>query len=1666
MKENKWLKLVEEMRGGNIPKMQNGEETILNANKEVDEWNKEYVQSSNYRNLLNKAGLNDREIEDRINAVLNFNVNSDITFDETNPSMGSMYNTATTTSGGWNMPMTTFPGEGVDMINYNPSLMTNHPAYDNEGIAVGGWPAVSAHEQGHLLGPGGLNRSTTKTLKGIAKDNKRYLKSFAGGNKKTYRHAKDPDEMRANLLQLRYQMGNSGLYNSSEETPFTQEDLMKIADFDENGTFIQYKPEFNNELLQTIPPEDVIWMMNNIAQNQEIGDNLPDGMMRAQQGGSLPQFQNGEEPIYGGMLPEVGVSALTDKTYNTLSDPQKQVYSTFVNPNGDISQTVDIGDYSRTWSTKDEGNRLMHWKGALQMTEDLGIKNIHNTPYEAPGWFFGLNEGSTNYPIDKDGNFRPHAMSKIKDIHIPAYNTKNSRHGWMNNHIKNKREDLLDPTGPGGGGVGMWDFENMLDETDLTPEQQEYIKQQYISSPTAEKDLELYEKTFRDNRGPGEGRQFYFDNLIAEYAHIPEYHRTNTWWNRPITNLKRAYRGIKEGKWPDTSNYKDPHDIEHMTHTGPDSFEEKLRSKYEIKKFGGSLPKFQGTKNSEVSNIEGVTVGEDGRLVMSQNSDIKDAIIDDSYTEGYKKRWANEVANNISGGYNLTNRGYKSDLSNVTELRREGLLNTEEYFGMPSEYGIEDSYFGDRGGYKYMGGVGGVSYLGDRFMIDSETGQVPEYLSDRYNPAKHNSRLYYGQNIRPNNKLNNLKRSLFGNNNHNQKEFDQVREHELGHAFTNNQTLITPYAAQLLTKAKTLDEDRSDVSFKDWKKMNNLGKRGFGQWGSDLLKHMDLKGGDSRIEQYNKWQDTETGDYLTDPAEVWTRYKKGQKHLKDAGIFDHTTGQSFTEDDYNKVKEWMLTDDFKNADSDVREFFGTNDWTSEFNKEIEKDDMIEIMNNVADTNTGMPLGMSKYGGSLPKAQDGLNEFCANAPIIDSGGKVFAQCENREYDSEHIGELGATMSVGKLNDDFTSSFGLSGGYTFNPSGGTGGLKTYIGGNYGLRATENSSIEDGLNGTNVDMNTYMKGLASLGYTGEVGGNSYNWQTPTQYELGAYADKDLIGNNGTTFGGYGRFGPINIKAGYNPKTGSEFSAGFGLPIREKGGSIKHTIKRGDSGKSLFEQYGVKGSDILKHNDIKYFKEGSEVEIPKYQDVGEFNIDLTSQADNTYVQQPQFNIPIAEEEQYVDQFGSPHGSHFPSGPEPTLWNKIVNAAANPLGTFGYSVRGQDIPWGNVPRHGNPLDTFALGMINPASWWESGEAAVGEFKQGNILAGSLEALGAIPTIPAGIGATRKLLPDVIIKPILSGAKSIKSFISPKFVSEIDWSKWNKAIPENKELLDEYHLIEQTAKKNKTWMKNLDGSDFLGSPEQFVQVNSNNFKLAYPEGFTSVYRGFDETGGMSGGSQLRSSNPFGKGKPKNDRRQYYTGMFTGDEVVANSYRSNDGTLLNLAMKNSDNSLKLEGLGNWHNDLTTIGSSKQILKKNIDNLKKQIKKSPGEGYNYNSASSAQARLESYENFYNNYDEIVSNPIYKKLVKYKEDLLKVREEYHTPNYSLFSTDDLAQFLEKEGLDNIQLKYLDDNIIGTVNISNQVEGNYLKSLDGSDGMFDLTNKDIYKKYGGRIK
>ena len=56
------------------------------------------------------------------------------------------------------------------------------------------------------------------------------------------------------------------------------------------------------------------------------------------------------------------------------------------------------------------------------------------------------------------------------------------------------------------------------------------------------------------------------------------------------------------------------------------------------------------------------------------------------------------------------------------------------------------------------------------------------------------------------------------------------------------------------------------------------------------------------------------------------------------------------------------------------------------------------------------------------------------------------------------------------------------------------------------------------------------------------------------------------------------------------------------------------------------------------------------------------TAESDATYVQQPQFNIPIAQEEQYVDQFGSTGGSIYNPLIGNNPYNQWISGASNQM--------------------------------------------------------------------------------------------------------------------------------------------------------------------------------------------------------------------------------------------------------------------------------------------------------------------------------------------------------------------------------------------------------------------
>ena len=268
---------------------------IYNMNVEVDAFAKEYAQSENFKSMLLGQGYKEKDIQYIIDDIMAFNPDKNITYDTDNPSAGTAYNPAFSFSSGEETRAPAFTDEGITNINYNPEAgPPNHPFFNL-------WEQIVGHEGGHLgFMKGNLNRKTRKALKSLIYpdsgediyNNLRDAGVSRRDAKHAVRHAEDPYEMRANLFQLRYQLHKAGIYNSFDiardgDNEFTIDHLKEIIEFDEEGRFEKYKDEYQNEMFNNVHPQDIIWMMNNIAQNQEIGDDLPEGTMRAQQGGPI-----------------------------------------------------------------------------------------------------------------------------------------------------------------------------------------------------------------------------------------------------------------------------------------------------------------------------------------------------------------------------------------------------------------------------------------------------------------------------------------------------------------------------------------------------------------------------------------------------------------------------------------------------------------------------------------------------------------------------------------------------------------------------------------------------------------------------------------------------------------------------------------------------------------------------------------------------------------------------------------------------------------------------------------------------------------------------------------------------------------------------------------------------------------------------------------------------------------------------------------------------------------------------------------------------------------------------------------------------------------------------------------------------------------------------------
>jgi hypothetical protein len=285
----------------------------------------------------------------------------------------------------------------------------------------------------------------------------------------------------------------------------------------------------------------------------------------------------------------------------------------------------------------------------------------------------------------------------------------------------------------------------------------------------------------------------------------------------------------------------------------------------------------------------------------------------------------------------------------------------------------------------------------------------------------------------------------------------------------------------------------------------------------------------------------------------------------------------------------------------------------------------------------------------------------------------------------------------------------------------------------------------------------------------------------------------------------------------------------------------------------------------------------------------------------------------------------------------------------------------------------------------------------------------------AGLELTGKVLKFKPTPTIINTVDAIKQANQP-FQSEINWSKWNKEIPENKALIDEYHAIEQFTKANDTWMKNSDGSKFKGAPEQFVQQNSENFKKAFPEGYDKTYRG----------------DPNHFTEFKKDR-----GIYTGE----NFFNASHYTAANNP-------------GFWNPEKHFAG---QNLKFTMPESTEEINKLVREAFKTGDYS----KVDQYR--YNkilNSDSGGLRELYSPKSKNNLEIDAEKNEWTSIPFKgkKASTDEIAQELFDKNLDYINIKNVNDPNLDNLKIINPIRIN-IKSARNNNGMFDMTNPNIYK-------
>lgn len=344
-------------------------------------------------------------------------------------------------------------------------------------------------------------------------------------------------------------------------------------------------------------------------------------------------------------------------------------------------------------------------------------------------------------------------------------------------------------------------------------------------------------------------------------------------------------------------------------------------------------------------------------------------------------------------------------------------------------------------------------------------------------------------------------------------------------------------------------------------------------------------------------------------------------------------------------------------------------------------------------------------------------------------------------------------------------------------------------------------------------------------------------------------------------------------------------------------------------------------------------------------------------------------------------------------------------------------------------------------------------------------------------------LPDIKLPDIKMPAVTVASTFIPT-ISPKDWSKnWNKATGDFQGLMKEYADIEQRTKADNTWMKNADGSPYLGSEYEYIQEQSEPFKKAFPEGFNQVFRGVNKK---------TAFRDFSRGKKLSGDRA----MFTGDYLVGDDYakfhsRQDDNNILtpfvqdnvtglyNLIYPKGKEVIYNAGTDFWSNIGSGISdfnsnallsefeleTTKNLLNARLERLLELQKNNPS-NFLKNEIADIQNRFLLLNNNETAFNRIMPGTDLEQLRILNSELKPPTKNDNLDILDRVTTNTLAEAISRTGLNSVILQNVVDGPFGDVHIVNNRPGNYLKSKIGNQGFFKQTpgaGSNIYHKMGG---